>query len=143
MDVYIKKRWKVLPSTKLVESYVKEIPCPPVIMTYFSGSGAIDVHNHTRQGTLALEENVTVHDCFFRYFCTILGIIVTNSWKGKSYFRPFLGAGSPQEPFKEYADVLCCLMTGFYDRVEAQKPKRRAPGPPPSQFGAGPMGGVK
>ncbi len=38
------------------EKIQRDIACPNVITDHFHAAGAIDHHNHTRQGTLALEE---------------------------------------------------------------------------------------
>jgi Transposase IS4 len=135
-EVYNKKRWKVTQGFSTVTKYVKAVPCCKMIMTYFSANGAVDVHNQTRQGTLAMERNHPVHEWHFRWFCTMLGIICTNTWKAIRYFKP----NSETLPFPEFADQLCCELTGYADRSTQGHRKRQRSRSSQEQE---PVGGVK
>ena len=59
------------------ERVVKRPKMVEQIYTYFS---AIDIHNHYRQGTLALEETWGTHCWWHRIFSTILGMIATDAY---------------------------------------------------------------
>lgn len=86
-QVYEKRKWRTLPGQVLVEKYVKKIPCCQMILNYFAGSGAVDQHNQLRQGELALERNFETNNWTFRWFCTIVGLLVTNAFSADSTSR--------------------------------------------------------
>ena len=41
----------------------------------------VDVHNHLRQGSLAMDDAITTHDWWFINFCTITDICDVDSFK--------------------------------------------------------------
>jgi hypothetical protein len=75
------------------------VPRPIVVKEYFESANAVDVHNHYRQGALALEEAWQTQQWWHRLFATLLGMIVTDSYLAYSYFHPSL-----QERGKSFQD---------------------------------------
>jgi Transposase IS4 len=60
----------------------REVPRPDVVAKYYEGCNIIDVHNQSRQYNLRLEKHWVTEDGFFRLMTTIVGICITDSWKG-------------------------------------------------------------
>ena len=58
---------------------------PEIISTYFNRSNAIDKHNQARQFELKLEKHWRTQNAWFRLVTTIIGITVTDCWKGYKY----------------------------------------------------------
>ena len=71
----------------------RDIPQPLVASLYFSDNNVIDVHNHTRQGTLALEKKWQTQDCWFRLFATLVGMCAIDGLKIFMYVKPRLEDG--------------------------------------------------
>ena len=86
---------KTTPGTPYIAKYhdvygnrvERAVPCPRLISKFFGSSNGIDVHNQTRQGKLAIESNWDTRDCWFRVDCTIVGMTVTDAWKGLKYAK--------------------------------------------------------
>jgi len=51
-----------------------------VLSRYFSYSNVVDVHNQQRQDILDLEYTWVTSNCWFRLFCTLLGMNVTDAY---------------------------------------------------------------
>jgi hypothetical protein len=51
-----------------------------VLSRYFSYSNVVDVHNQQRQDILDLEYTWVTSNCWFRLFCTLLGMTVTDAY---------------------------------------------------------------
>ncbi len=62
------------------EKIERDIAHLQVVTDYFHSAGAIDHHNHTRQGTLALEDKWVTRCGYNRIFTTFVGITATDSW---------------------------------------------------------------
>ena len=58
----------------------KDIPQPDVVSKYFKDSDAVDNHNKSQQGDLALEEHWRTVDCWLKLVVTYIGITVTDTW---------------------------------------------------------------
>ena len=69
--------------------YHKDVGRPEVVTNYYNACGVIDHHNHSHQGTLALEEKWPTRDGWNRIFVTMCGLVLTDSWLG---FKHFLGS---------------------------------------------------
>jgi hypothetical protein len=82
-----KKRLRVS-HTGETEVYYKQVQRPRIVELYFSGAPAVDVHNHYRQGGLALEKGLQTKIWWMRVFCTILGIIETDAYVAYIRFCP-------------------------------------------------------
>jgi hypothetical protein len=61
---------------------------PMLVKQYFDAANAIDVHNHYRQGTIALERAVRTQCWWFRLFTTMLGVAITNAFLVFRHFHP-------------------------------------------------------
>jgi hypothetical protein len=62
------------------------IPRPAVVEKYFSNANAIDVHDHYRQGGLALERSWRTHTWWHRVFATLLGMCETDAYLAFYHF---------------------------------------------------------
>ncbi len=66
--------------------YHKDVGRPDVVTKYYDACGVIDHHNHSRQGTLALEEKWPTKDGWTRIFTTMCGIVLTDSWLAMKHY---------------------------------------------------------
>jgi len=64
------------------------IPRDAITAEYHSNCNGVDVHNHHRQRTLALEDRIKTRCWRFRGFCSIFGIAITDAYLAHSYFHP-------------------------------------------------------
>ena len=64
------------------------IPCPKVAESYLKYAASIDVHNHTRTGSLGLEDAVQTKSPHIRQVCGITGFIFTNAYLAYRFFKP-------------------------------------------------------
>jgi hypothetical protein len=78
---------------------------PELISTYFQRSNGIDKHNQARQFELRLEKHWRTHNAWFRLVTTMIGVIVTDAWKG--YKHAFQGHQIDEE----------LTLTDFADRM--------------------------
>lgn len=62
------------------DRYDLRIPRPQAIEMFFSCFSNIDVHDHYRQGSLALEKNWNTKTWWHRLFATIFGMICTDAF---------------------------------------------------------------
>lgn len=81
----VRKR-KCVIDRQTVQEYIREIPRSITVETYFENANAIDIHNHLRQGGLALEKHFRTTQWDKRVFFTLLGIIMVNSFSAFKYF---------------------------------------------------------
>ena len=82
---------------------VRHIARPQVISLYFKYSNVVDIHNQSRQADLSLEKKWVTEDCYFRIYTTILGIIVTDTWK---LFKDKHHKGFCKVSISEFSDIL-------------------------------------
>lgn len=57
------------------------MPRPNVVKQYFDGASQIDVHNHLRQGVIAIEDHVHTQDDIFRLFTTVFATCIVDAYK--------------------------------------------------------------
>jgi hypothetical protein len=81
-----KRRWQVHEDGTISKVTI-DIKRPRVTEEYFTGAQAIDVHNHYRQGTLALEARRT-NRWDWRFFQTFLGIVEVDAYVAYKRFCP-------------------------------------------------------
>ena len=74
---HFKRRWNVHESGTDYFNVPVKRPC--IVRDYFCGAEKIDVHNHLRQGGLALEKNAT-RRWEFRFFQTFLGMCEVDAY---------------------------------------------------------------
>jgi hypothetical protein len=89
-----------------IVTFFKEVPRPSLAETYFDNANAIDVHNHYRQGSLALEETWRTQTWWHRSFATLLGMTVTDSFLLYNHFHP----GQERMTFTEFVSQLCTAL---------------------------------
>lgn len=94
------------------QRYEKSTPISLVPYEYFSFAQKVDVHNHRRQGILAMERAIETRKWAFRLVCTLLGIIMVDAYKMyQSELRSY-GSPTPDElSFEGFTkDVAGCLV---------------------------------
>ena len=72
-------RYRLLPDGNS-EKIVKSTPMSSIPYEYFSFSQKVDVHNHRRQGILAMERVIHTQNWAFRLICTVLGMIMVDAY---------------------------------------------------------------
>jgi hypothetical protein len=61
--------------------YKKTVPRSNIVFKFHEYFGAVDIHNHLRQGSLAFERNWKTKKFSHRFFMTLLGICITNAFR--------------------------------------------------------------
>jgi hypothetical protein len=78
---------------------------PEIISTYFKKSNEVDKHNQACQFELRLKKHWRTQNAWFRLVTTIIGICVTDAWKG--YWHAFCLSKRDEElPVHDFADRL-------------------------------------
>ncbi len=67
------------------EKVEPDIARPEVVTNYFRAAGGIDHHNHSRQGTLGLEDKWVTQCGYFQIYTTMVGITATDAWLSWQY----------------------------------------------------------
>lgn len=80
---------------------------PWVNLEYVLGAPAVDVHNHFRQGILALERAIRTHKWPLRIFLTLFGMSVTNAYCCYKKWSPLY---DEESTFDEYVYDLALEM---------------------------------
>ncbi|MGF2166758.1 hypothetical protein, partial [Enterococcus avium] len=62
------------------EAFEKSTPISIIPYDYFQNAQKIDVHNHRRQGILALERSIHTQNWVVRIISTILGMIMVDAY---------------------------------------------------------------
>ena len=75
-----KKRYHVSEDGKSSEAFFRTVKRPKLVEEYFDSAGKIDIHNHLRQGSLALEEAWGTKKWHDRIFSTILGMVEADTF---------------------------------------------------------------
>ncbi|KAL5484263.1 hypothetical protein EMCRGX_G020727 [Ephydatia muelleri] len=108
-----KKCWNNEESSSHI--YFKKIPRDATTAEYFSMVDRVDYHNRFRQGYLATERSIDTTRWTMRFFCTILGMCVTDAYFAQLYF------GSKDNPlYKErfgdfVLEVIGLLLDNTFD----------------------------
>lgn len=108
--------------------------CPRILNDFTLAQPSIDSHNRYRQHILAMEKRLVTNNWSFRFFTTLLGMVVVNAFFAHRYFNNELAE------FKVEVDKLAlALMTNPKAEKQAQaaattppKASRTAPGSPES-----------
>jgi hypothetical protein len=90
---------------------------PAILSSYFMNCNAVDKHNQARQAELKLEKYWKTHNVWFRLVTTIIGVVVTDAWKGYKY--AFKGSKRERETsLKDFADQLAFeLCTNIFSKT--------------------------
>lgn len=100
---------------------------PMLVKDYFDAAKAIDVHNHLRQGTLALERNFGTHTWWHRVFLTLIGVVVTNSYRAFVHFHPARSSVGSTESLSEFKEELAEQMVRNSLASPERRSQKRAP----------------
>ena len=100
-----KKRYHVADNGEIELTY-REVKHQQVVELYFGGAPAIDIHNHNRQGGLALEMVWGTQTWWHRVLATMLGIIETNAFLAMRLFKPTASEMSHHEFVRKLAKAL-------------------------------------
>lgn len=76
---HCRKRYRLLPDGTSVP-FEKHTPITDIPYEYFDNAQKVDVHNHRRQGILALERKIPTQKWSFRLVCTVLGMIMVDAY---------------------------------------------------------------
>lgn len=93
----------------------KTVMQPNVIHDFYKYFGTIDVNDHYRQGTLAIERNWLTKRWWTRIFQTVLGVIVTSAFYAYTLELRFQQDTS-RLCFLDFVDVLCYELTNFSEK---------------------------
>jgi hypothetical protein len=66
-------------------TYNKEVQRPQMIEEFFSCFSQIDVHDHYRQGSLAIEKSWITQKWYHRVFATLFGVSITDAFLAYKY----------------------------------------------------------
>ena len=93
---------------------------PKVINDFSEGQPCIDRHNRYRQAILALEKRFVTNNFSFRFFTSMLGILVTNAYFAHRYFN------DPIADFKAEIDRLAMRLinNAFLEPTEVPRTPR-------------------
>ena len=83
-----KRRWRECDDGDGTEVEWRETKRPKVVEEYFDAAKVIDVHNHMRQGGLALEEAWATKSWEHRLASTLIGMIETDAFLAMKHFQP-------------------------------------------------------
>lgn len=75
------------------KKYKKTGPRNNIVFKFHEYFGAVDIHNHLRQGSLAFERNWKTKKFSHRFFMTLLGICITNAFR--MYEMEYKESGRP------------------------------------------------
>lgn len=101
----IKKKSRLELADGVPTHYTVEVPRPMIAQEYFDAANGIDIHNHYRQGSLALEESFKTQTWWHRSFSTLLGMTATDAFLAFRYFHPSKYEVS-EISFKQFVDGL-------------------------------------
>lgn len=92
-----------------------EVPRPELVAEYLDGAQQIDVHNHVRQGVLAMEPRPT-RRWMWRFFQTFIGLVEVDAYLAYRKFCP----GKTNIPHRTFLiDVIGALLNNKYGLSES------------------------
>lgn len=98
---------------------------------YFSYAQKVDVHNHRRQGILAMERNISTRSWAFRIVSTVLGMIMVDAYMmylSEQALRQEVKEGGEQElTFYQFADTVSYSLATNTICEQSLRHKRPAP----------------
>ncbi|KUF99681.1 hypothetical protein AM588_10008680 [Phytophthora nicotianae] len=108
----VRTRHRLIERNGLVETmrYEKRISRPQMVELFFSDFSTIDIHDHYRQGSLAIEREWITRNWTHRLFSTILGMIVVDAFLAYRY----------DMSNREQVDGEDCSFQGFVSQLAHQ-----------------------
>ena len=88
-----------------------------MVSNYFKDSDAVDNHNKSRQGDLALEEHWRTIDCWFKIATTFIGITATDTWNSVRHHCTN-ESGFPGMSVKRFAE---CIVYDLWNKPWGKK----------------------
>eukprot|EP00966_Prymnesium_polylepis_P200192 4639370-Prymnesium_polylepis.1 len=104
-----------------VTEYEVARKCPRVLNTFTMAQPTIDRHNRYRQHLLAMEKRFPTNNYSFRFFTTLLGMVVTNASFAYRYFK------DERAEFTAQLDRLASKLI-HNPKVEPPSPAKTSPG---------------
>ena len=101
---HLRHRIDVVDGIPTTVQYTKTMPRPVIVEKFFEFFSSIDVHDHYRQGSLAIEREWITHTWWHRTFGTIFGICVVDVYRYESD-KDFL-ASTEVVDFTTFMDLL-------------------------------------
>jgi hypothetical protein len=100
------------------QKFTKSVQCPVVVNQLFDGFNTIDVHDHYRQGSLALEMHNKTHKWWHRNFTSLLGVIVTDAFfmYRLDYLRAHHGSSHGMDSFFDWVGKLAHQLIFDFDQ---------------------------
>ena len=99
----------------------RDVPRDAITTMYFEGSSTIDVHNHLRQGNLAVESHAR-HTWHGRFFQSWLGTIEVDAFLA---YQHFTGGGMAHREFLcTVVQMLLNNLEGVGDQAPVLRPRR-------------------
>lgn len=95
--------------------YKKYVKQPELINTFFSCFHKIDVNDHMRQGSLALEKSWLTHKWYIRFFTSIYGICVVDAYLAYRYDAKMHFISKPMS-FTDFCYELAFSLVKYCDR---------------------------
>ena len=120
--------------TKDSELTTSEVQRPQLVSQYFSAVCKIDVHNHLRQGLLAIEEAWVTQIWWHRLAATFFGITVTDALLAYNYEH----SNSPMT-IREFANDLASLIFDHFDGHVPEQIRQQSNESIPSPFISHPL----
>lgn len=87
-DPHFKRRWRECEDRDGTELELRPTKRPKVVGEYFEAAKVIDVHNHMRQGGLALEQSWGTQNWEHRLASTLFGMLETDAYCAMKHFHP-------------------------------------------------------
>lgn len=104
-----------------------QVPRPQVVQVYFNGFSAIDIHDHYRQGSLAIESGWLTKTWWHRIYSTIFGMILTDAFFAYVYEsnkNPSFDTGNLLG-FQAFSEQVCWnLIFGHDEDLRTARPSR-------------------
>jgi hypothetical protein len=98
----------------------RPVPRPDIMGRCFRVCNRVDMHNHARQLLLALEKHWVTTTGYFRIVTSIVGICITDAWKGCRHHLNKQHRHKDME-MKDFASVLAHdMLCNDFDKLQAE-----------------------
>lgn len=105
------------------DRFYLDIPRPMIVQQFYSCFSTIDVHDHYRQGSLALERTWTTRTWWHRLLATLYGMIITDAYLAHRFEYRARHQGSDEGMF-EFRDWMHRLAHQLINNTMGERPKR-------------------
>ena len=103
-----KREWSEEMNDFISVQYEKRVKRPRIVEEIHDAFSTIDIHDHFRQGSLAIERQWPTKKWQIRIFETVFGMIITNSYLAYVYDQKMFryGLEEPVMPFNDFLGML-------------------------------------